>query len=182
MTGTSIMGSFVILVLLGSLLLRELRHRIDRLAEDFDRIQSNKYGWIATELKNWKRQHLLVCQFVDRINECFGFIIFLVVVHGFVVFILQSFKFANSFKPTKREDDGSSFSKYWPLIEFSMEFALLFSAVYSPYILQKEVISKRQWLTLFCWYITAFYVRRVWKSQKVFTNWMLRSTKKFKVK
>ena len=46
----------------------------------------------AEELKEWRKQHALVCQLVTRINKSFGLVLLIAFSHGFVSFITSFYR------------------------------------------------------------------------------------------
>ena len=42
---------------------------------------------LASELEKWRRHHILVCQYIEHINTCFGLIILTFIAYSFVSFI-----------------------------------------------------------------------------------------------
>jgi hypothetical protein len=87
---------------------------------------------ISQQLENWRRFHVFVCQLVDRINSCFGFILLVAMTHGFISFISDSFEITMAFS------NNETFQTRF-LIRFCQHFALLFVVCYSSYRLQSEV-------------------------------------------
>jgi hypothetical protein len=88
---------------------------------------------VSQKLENWRRFHVLICQLVDRINSCFGFILLVAMTHGFISFISDSFEITMAFS------NHDTFQTRF-LIRFCQHFALLFAVCYSSYRLQSEVI------------------------------------------
>ena len=88
---------------------------------------------VSQKLENLRRFHVLICQLVDRINSCFGFILLVAMTHGFISFISDSFEITMAFS------NHDTFQTRF-LIRFCQHFALLFAVCYSSYRLQSEVI------------------------------------------
>ena len=47
----------------------------DTITKQIERIFNEKSPSIASQLETWRQNHVLVCQLVDNINECFGIIL-----------------------------------------------------------------------------------------------------------
>lgn len=50
------------------------------------------------EVRKWKLHHGLVCSLIKRINDCFGAVNLLMMVHTFVTFIYNIYQFVNCMK------------------------------------------------------------------------------------
>ncbi len=105
------------------------------LGEKMDLLNLNLIG-AEIKLIQWKKQHLLVTQFVDRINDCFGGIIFLIVFHGFVCLI---YYFNSIFHSTTHGGDI-----VWNILTICMLISKLFRLtliIYVCYLMQYQVID-----------------------------------------
>ena len=69
-------------------LLRELAEVIARTRQNI--VLSADFN-VETELKRWRRRYDLICKYIDRINSCFGFILIIEMIKGFVTFITFAF-------------------------------------------------------------------------------------------
>ena len=84
----SIIVLFVCLGLTAYYLLQDLCEAIARtrqnqvLSPDFD---------IETELKRWRRRYHLICNYIERINSCFGLILLIELIKGFITFFTFAF-------------------------------------------------------------------------------------------
>ena len=132
----SILILFFVLVISASLLFEFLNQKIDMMLLLLHNSSSTECALI--ELNKWKRHHWMVSQLVDRINDCFGMIVFLSVLRGFVSFI--SYAYSMAFASNKND----AFWELYYLIVFVNEFFHLWLAVYPPYFLQSEVMLYKQ--------------------------------------
>ena len=69
-------------------LLRELTEAIGRIRQN---IVLSPHFNVETELKRWRRRYDLICKYIDRINSCFGFILIIEMIKGFLTFITFAF-------------------------------------------------------------------------------------------
>lgn len=66
-----------------------------QLVEEINEV--HKSGWLETndimvvQLKTWRRNHALVCDFVDKIHNCYGIILLIKISYLFVAVINSSF-------------------------------------------------------------------------------------------
>lgn len=84
-------------------------------------------------LKGWKRQHSMVVRLVDLLNECFGSIVTLIIIHGFVS-ITSYISMAVSYVNMDRD-----YEVYYSIASFWTEFCQLFMIVYAGHLLESHV-------------------------------------------
>lgn len=82
-----------------------------------------------------KRCYLLIGQWIDQLNQCFGFILLILITGGFIRMISTSFFLVSNFK---RSNDFSmdSFIQIWVLVH---EFGAVFATAYISRKIQLEV-------------------------------------------
>jgi len=122
-----------------------LRERIDELREIG--LKSSDPKLVLIGITDWKRKHLLLTQFVGRINSNFGLITLLVTFRGFVYIIVNSYNMV-VFESTRRNIPGSnrlqdvSFDVViYPWTGIVLELFYLSSAIAAAYYLQLAVLS-----------------------------------------
>ena len=134
-----ILSLFLVLVLCAADLLQLLIGRAKLLIRQHQ-IDGNALI-LASGLENWRRQHLMVCQFIRWINNCFGQIILLTVGNTFVSFIVY---FYNIFQAARTTDTaGGDFGVCFLFsgIVFLDIVKILF-LLYAPYKLKLNVRNK----------------------------------------
>ena len=131
----SIQILFLVLVSHTSLLFEDLNSQIVTILES-----SGPSGNIAKKLEMWRRKHVVVCELVDNINECFGIVLLISVGYYFVNFICGTYSL---FDQLRRVFDAEShlflgFITYLmsTLIRNMTHFILLVSM---PYRMQRKV-------------------------------------------
>lgn len=97
------------------------------------------FNLIKTHLENWRRQHTLVCQLVDRINSCFGIILLVAMTHSFVSFISDTYEIALAYT-------NNSTLELRFFIRLFQHFTLLTLVCLGSYLLQAEVPYKYLYL------------------------------------
>ena len=141
LTDLAILSVFFALILTASLLFTELDDRI----EDILNSTNNKRSQISFKLNRWKRQHHLVCQLVDCINDTFGLIVLIQI--GYIVtemtifsaaFMIR-FKFGCEFLRLDDINGELSIFQNNTMAYFHVFFRLLIISV-SSWILQNKVI------------------------------------------
>lgn len=129
---TLIIVLYVVLVTITSYCFVWLNDRIDDLITN----DGNQLDRMPYKLDVWKRQHLLITQFVELINRCFGLLSLIFIAWGFISFLLLSHNtIAWSF------DTLNPYKTYFYLhwLTFSNEILHLILVVYVVKKLQSKV-------------------------------------------
>jgi hypothetical protein len=126
----AILVLFFILVICSSDLLTLLALRAKFLIRQH-KLDGNA-SFLANELEKWRRHHLLVCQFIRWINNCFGSFLLLTVGNFFVSFIVN---FYNIFEAIRTGVDAWMFF----LSISALEMAKLFLFLHAPYKMKLSV-------------------------------------------
>ena len=86
---------FCLVVVIAIKLFGELGKRMDRLSAISSDQHDADAELLSTELDNWLHHYDLICQLVDHINECFGFILAIMLIHTvFMTSILYCYRWA----------------------------------------------------------------------------------------
>ncbi len=113
-----------------------LNREVSELREEYFASMDSKRLLIA--LNEWKRKHLVAAKLVDKINTCFGIIILLVVLRGFVFIIVNSYNMVTSGVSKKKEGTGLDVTIF-PWVGIVLEVFYLVLAISSAYYLQNRV-------------------------------------------
>ena len=89
MTEIAITTTFTTMTFTASVLFEELLNRADDLSEDCN---SSNLDKVSGKLDEWRRHYDLVCQFVDKINFCFGPVLLIKIATGFASPIFDFFQ------------------------------------------------------------------------------------------
>ena len=84
-------GVFICLTWMTSMTLEALAKEIKLSSEIPSTESPHAEATMKTRLIKWRRQYGLICEFVDQINRCFGFILLIFVAEQFVICITYSF-------------------------------------------------------------------------------------------
>ena len=84
----SIQILFLVLVFLTSVLFEDLNSQIATILES-----SGPSGNIAKKLEIWRRKHVVICELVDNINDCFGIVLLISLGSYFVYFNTDIYTF-----------------------------------------------------------------------------------------
>lgn len=123
-----------------------LNERIDKLRAIG--LASSDPKSILIGINDWKRKHLLLTQFVGRINASFGIVTLLVTVRGFVYIIVNSYNMVvfESNKGNSRQQEVSFDVKIYPWTGIVLELFYLSLAIAAAYYLKLSVIFQLHWL------------------------------------
>ena len=72
---------FCLVVVIATKLFEELGKRMDRLSAISSDQHDADAELLSTELDNWLHHYDLICQLIDHINSCFGFILAIMLIH-----------------------------------------------------------------------------------------------------
>ena len=129
-TITCALLSSVVFLSLASLLCSALSARID------GHLMKTTTALLQGELTKWRRHHLLLCQFVQHIDSCFGLMILMIVSRSFIFFTMKIYDVIS--EPYKFLDPRSPFCyAYWAW--FLVVFVELSLVIYTPYHLSQKV-------------------------------------------
>jgi len=128
-----ILALFFVLVMCSSDLLTLLIFRAKLIIRQHQ-LDGNS-SFLAVEIEKWRRHHLLVCQFIRWINNCFGPFLLLTTGNFFVSFIVN---FYNIFEAVRTRVDAWTFF----LSITALEVAKIFFFLYAPYKMKLSVIIK----------------------------------------
>lgn len=87
----STIGVFICLTWMASMTLEALAKEIKLKSEIPFMDSSHAETTIKNQLIKWRRDYGLICEFVDQINRCFGFILLVFVTDQFIICITYSF-------------------------------------------------------------------------------------------
>lgn len=90
------------------------------------------------KLLEWKRQHSLIDQLVERFNRVFGFIVFLFLYYRFVSVITYAFQMGNAIIDMQHQKERDIL-QYYSFSTFISETSKLYMVVYICHMLQSEV-------------------------------------------
>lgn len=119
-----------------------LNREVSELREEYFASMDSKRLLIA--LNEWKRKHLVAAKLVDKINSCFGIIILLVILRGFVFIIVNSYNMVTSGVSNNKKKDGAINGAgldvtIFPWVGIILEVFYLVLAISSAYYLQNRV-------------------------------------------
>ena len=126
-----ILALFFVLVMCSSDLLTLLIFRAKLIIRQHQ-LDGNS-SFLAVEIEKWRRHHLVVCQFIRWINNCFGPFLLLTTGNFFVSFIVN---FYNIFEAVRTRVDAWTFF----LSIITLEVAKIFLFLYAPYKMKLSVI------------------------------------------
>jgi len=118
-----------------------LNDRIDQLRAIG--LASSEPKSILIGINDWKRKHLLLTQFIGRINSSFGIVTLLVTVRGFVYIIVNSYNMVvfESSKENNRQSANVSFDvKIYPWTGIVLELFYLSLVIAASHYLKCSVI------------------------------------------
>ena len=98
--------------------------------------EGNNGSLLASELEKWKGHHILVCEFVDKINRCFSFVILVTIGNGYLSFITNFYNIV-----TGLMNNDKIITALFAII-LLREFIFLFTFIYASNKLKTEVKSK----------------------------------------
>jgi len=129
-----------LLFVLAADLYKNLSERIDELR--MIGLKSSDPKLVVIGINDWKRKHLLLTQFVDRINSTFGLVTLLVIARGFVYILVNTYNmvvFESNMGNNHRQQDDSFDVKIYPWFGIVLELFYLSLAIAAAYYLQIAV-------------------------------------------
>lgn len=128
----AIVSLLVVLNLCAANLFTALSVKLKTLIRQYE-ISSNS-SLLASELEKWKGHHILVCEFVHKINRCFSFVILILIGNGYLSFITNFYNIV-----TGLMNHDSIITTLFAII-LLREFVFLFTFIYAANKIKNEVI------------------------------------------
>ena len=103
---------------------------------------NNSTRLISNKLETWRQNHVLVCQLVDNINQCFGLMLLISISCYFISFIVMSYQLYKgimNFSTVQQFNDEmliSALTIVLVMLKNAVHFVLI---VLMPYQMQQEV-------------------------------------------
>lgn len=79
MSSMMIQTVFVVMVCISAIMFRELYFRMELMTST-----AFPYSKLPAQLEKWRRAHELICRLTQQSSHCFGMILVITLVHGFV--------------------------------------------------------------------------------------------------
>ncbi len=77
---------FFLVAFVAAVLFEELASKLDR------HLKQKSVEKISLKLERWREQYDLTCQFIDKLNKCFGFILLLMLAHALLFSMVSACK------------------------------------------------------------------------------------------
>ena len=91
LNNASTIGVFICLTWMTSMTLEALAKEIKHNSAILSTDSAHAEATMKSQLVKWRRHYGLICEFVDQINRCFGFILLVFVAEQFIICITYSF-------------------------------------------------------------------------------------------
>ena len=126
---------FCILVSFTSLVMDSLKQQIRSILK-----RNNPTQYVAWQLEIWRQKHVLVCEMIDCINECFGAMLLISIGYYFIIFITVTYELYISCKMYLTSGIGPPLGYISRLITLTIKNLIHFGFLVTiPYQMRRKV-------------------------------------------